>query len=131
MVAHSGSDQSMTSVVFCWQYVEYGARNQEPPSMAALAAPSSSRSLTPVTASLNLLGGQSMFNVGPPNSGVSSSGSNSMGAGLESFNLMNVASITSTPTTTVTMTTATAMTPATTTTAKTGQMPKVGFHCKL
>ncbi|XP_052816540.1 CCR4-NOT transcription complex subunit 1-like isoform X2 [Mya arenaria] len=104
------------------EFVEYGAQNQEPPQLAAAAA--TSRSLTPVTASLNLLGGQSMFGMGG-NLGAPSSVSNAMSAGLEStFNMMSMGTMTSIPTTTVTVTTATASTPATTTTAKTGNMPK-------
>lgn len=80
--------------------------------------PPSTRSLTPVTAGLNLLG-PSMFGMG---GNLSSSSSNTLAAGLESFNLMNVPSVTSATSTTVTMTSSFATTP-TTTTSKAGQPP--------
>lgn len=103
------------------EYVEYGAQNQEPPNLAPVA---SARSLTPVSASLNLLGGQSMFGLG---SNLTSSTSSPVVSSLDAFNLSNlpgIPSMSSTPTTTVTVTTAVTTAPATTTAAKTQPMPK-------
>ncbi|XP_060561916.1 CCR4-NOT transcription complex subunit 1-like [Ruditapes philippinarum] len=103
------------------EFVKFGASNQEPPHLAQ----TTTRSLTPVTASLNLLSGQSMFGIG---SNLTSTTGSSVVPGLDAFNLTNLppmSSMTSTPTTTVTMTTAVTATPSTTTTAtKTQPMPK-------
>ncbi|KAL4234231.1 CCR4-NOT transcription complex subunit 1 [Mactra antiquata] len=103
------------------EYVQFGSSNQEPPHLTQAAT---TRSLTPVTASLNLLGGGGMFGMG---SGLPTTSANTSTTGLDSFNLTNISTmsnLTSTPTTTVTVTTVATSAPPTTTAAKSQPITK-------